>query len=411
MPTGRGWAVAASVPVLVAAGRLIAVRELFETAVALAILFLAALWQVRAHPQPGLERTVSHARCHAGTAVTVTLRFTSEGRSTPSGRYVEVLPPELGGARIFSLPPIPRHAAATIQYHLVPARRGSLHLGPGRFEIPDPFCLAQAVVHVSGEASLLVLPAVELLGRASEAGSGTGHRLTASRAPHAAGEEFFAIREYVPGDDLRRVHWRSSARRGTLMIRQPEQRSRRDTTLVVDDRRTVHAFHGGLDSFERTISSAASLLRHFVGRGDAVALVLSSEGMATGGRNAGGLDAAMDRLAIVRPASRGDLAACLAALQGSAGRAVVVTTDVETEALVSVAARSIARGGVVVRHLRHSFLRLPGDRQRTETLRAAETARLLRQVGWHVVDVPAGVPLARCWDEALPVGMVPARGR
>ena len=69
-------------------------------------------------------------------------------------------------------------------------------------------------------------------------------------------DSFRGLREYVAGDDLRHVHWRSSARTGELVVRQDEQPRPRATAVVLDLRRTAHA---GL-SLERAVSVAASVM-------------------------------------------------------------------------------------------------------------------------------------------------------
>ena len=77
--------------------------------------------------------------------------------------------------------------------------------------------------------------------------------MQASRVP--VGLDFFGLREYEVGDDLRRVHWRSTARTGELMLRQDEMPWEARSTILLDTRPSTH--HG--ESFERAVEIAASL--------------------------------------------------------------------------------------------------------------------------------------------------------
>src|SRR5205823_7575865 len=83
--------------------------------------------------------------------------------------------------------------------------------------------------------------------------------------PWPSGLEFYGMREYVPGDDLRRVVWRAAARTGTLMVREAEQGITDHITIILDTDRGVHSrdAEGLSESFEAGIRVAASLgVRH-----------------------------------------------------------------------------------------------------------------------------------------------------
>jgi uncharacterized protein (DUF58 family) len=77
--------------------------------------------------------------------------------------------------------------------------------------------------------------------------------MQASRVP--VGLDFFGLREYEVGDDLRRVHWRSTARTGELMLRQDEMPWESRSTILLDTRPSTHSG----ESFERAVEIAASL--------------------------------------------------------------------------------------------------------------------------------------------------------
>ena len=84
------------------------------------------------------------------------------------------------------------------------------------------------------------------------------------------------VREYRRGDDLRRVHWRSSARVGELMVRREEQPWQSRATLFLDNRVRSHRGQGIASSLEAAVSVAASIAVHLTRRGFAVRLVTAA---------------------------------------------------------------------------------------------------------------------------------------
>jgi uncharacterized protein (DUF58 family) len=136
---------------------------------------------------------------------------------------------------------------------------------------------------------------------------------------------FRALREYVPGDDLRHIHWRSSARLGTLMTRELVDASRPRTTIVLDLRPDVYA--GDEEAFELAVDATASIAVA-AGRRSFPVRVTSTAGPVLetrGGRADAG--ALLDRLALVTPQPGGTLTAAFGALRRArAGGLLVVVT-------------------------------------------------------------------------------------
>jgi uncharacterized protein (DUF58 family) len=199
--------------------------------------------------------------------------------------WIEAAPQALGGARRLELTPEGPHRAAA-RYRLTPTRRGRYVIEPGRLASADPFGLVQAP-HPAGSPSVLVVfPRLEPLRGRDPVGAGGAGASTASvtSGPSlAAGSEFFATREWRPGDDMRRIHWRSTARMGTVMVKQEELPGRDRATIVLDNRAASYA--GGReglngpnrsDAFERAVEAAASLVHHFLAEGFAVRLVTAA---------------------------------------------------------------------------------------------------------------------------------------
>ena len=125
--------------------------------------------------------------------------------------------------------------------------------------------------------SVVPLPPLRLSGD----WSGTGDNRP--RAFAAAGTEDVTVREYRLGDDLRRIHWRSTARADELMVRREEQPHQSRATLLLDARASAHRGSGPASSFEYAVSAAASIGAHLAAQQFAVRLI-SDEGLGPNAR-------------------------------------------------------------------------------------------------------------------------------
>jgi hypothetical protein len=109
------------------------------------------------------------------------------------------------------------------------------------------------------------------------------------RAFASGSAEDVTVREYRRGDDLRRVHWRSSAHAGELMVRREEQPWQSRATLFLDNRRYAHRGQGPASSLEHAVTIASSIAVHLVQRGFNVRLVTAAgEGFVDGSGSRGG---------------------------------------------------------------------------------------------------------------------------
>ena len=137
----------------------------------------------------------------------------------------------------------------------------------------DPFGLTAAEVEGAGVTELVVYPRIDPI-VALPVASGHDPQATA-RHPNAlgrAGDDFYALRPYQVGDDLRRVHWPATAHHDELMIRQHELPWQERTTVLLDVRATAHVN----ESFELAVSAAASILNACSDRGDQVRLITTA---------------------------------------------------------------------------------------------------------------------------------------
>lgn len=346
MLTRTGWLAAAGAAGLVLTGRLVAIDEAFLAGATIAVLVvLAALGVALVRLRLDVARELHPARVHAGTSSTVVLEVRNRGRRrTPVLTLVDRVS-GTSGAHL-GVAPLEREAATGASYDLPTERRGLLRVGPLEVHVTDPFGLAQAKVQVTGVSELTVYPAIDDVAPVPMS-SGTdphaGRDLRSNLSP--AGEEFFALREYVVGDDLRRVHWASTARRDHLLVRQDELPWQGRATCFLDTR----AGYRSADSLEPAVRAAASLVHAGRRRNQQLRLV-TADGTDSGfAASNAEVEAIMERLAVVEATTHRDLGPALDRLGRNAGGTLVllVPADIAPDDLVRLR-RLTARYGRVI---------------------------------------------------------------
>jgi uncharacterized protein (DUF58 family) len=173
------------------------------------------------------------------------------------------------------LAPLTASGTETITYSLRPEKRGCFQVGPLEVTATDPLGIFQFHHALSETAELLVYPlTVELPWVFPPGGSPYGVSSMHTAEMRGEGSEFYGIREYQPGDPLRRVHWRSSARMGRLAVVEYEHDVSVDLTLVLDARRGSDVGIGAETTLETAVTVAASLARLALQRGNRCRLVI-----------------------------------------------------------------------------------------------------------------------------------------
>lgn len=254
--TTRGWTLAAVAVGLYVGSRVLGAVELaMLSAGAGTALALATLFPLRGRPDVRVARTLHPPRLHVGGGARAEIELINPGaRTTPvlsiTDRFTERREVRFG------VPPVPAGEAAGGGFRIPTGRRGLYEVGPLEVSVTDPLGLVRRPVLTHPPQSITVFPRVEpvtslprTVGRDLVGGSVAD--FTRSRA----GDEFHGLREYAVGDDLRRVHWRSTARVGALMIREHDIPWQTRATLLVDDRRSLHSEA----SFEPVVEAAASV--------------------------------------------------------------------------------------------------------------------------------------------------------
>ncbi|MGC8838057.1 MAG: DUF58 domain-containing protein [Anaerolineae bacterium] len=139
-------------------------------------------------------------------------------------------------------------------------RRGAFRLGPWEVHLGDPFGLFEVTLRYAEEAPLMVYPpVVRLPALTLPRGQATGHS-GLLRPGVEATTDAASVREYLPGDSLRRIHWRSVARLGRWVVREFDVESSGDLWVVLDLDASVQAGEGEESTLEYGVVLAASLL-------------------------------------------------------------------------------------------------------------------------------------------------------
>ncbi|MFD0342890.1 DUF58 domain-containing protein [Streptomyces sp. NPDC127117] len=357
-------------------------------------------------------RRLSPSRVPAGSEARVHLRMENVSRM-PTGLLMlqDRVPYVLGPRPRFVLDRVEAGGRREVSYRVRSDLRGRYPLGPLQLRLSDPFGMCELTRSFSAYDTLVVIPRTEPLPPVRLAGEASGYGEGRQRSLALAGDDDVIPRGYRHGDDLRRVHWRSTARYGELMVRREEQPQRARCTVLLDTRRTAYQGAGPDSAFEWAVSGAASALVHMLERGFAVRL-LTDDGTAVPGEGAGGFagstqesaDSAglmMDTLAVVDHSDGSGLSRAYEVMRGgNEGLLIAFFGDLDEEQ-AAVAARMRQRSGGAVAFVLDSSDWRQGDVPPAGAEAASERRlRLLRESGWTAVAVSPGTGLARYWRQA-----------
>ncbi|MET0296302.1 MAG: DUF58 domain-containing protein [Microbacterium sp.] len=228
---------------------------------------------------------------------------------TTAGTWRETLPKGLRGTAAGSFPALGsglRSGAlgggrtVRLTYSVTGTRRGVHSIGPLSVRATDPFGLARRVTVFRERTPVTVAPAVVELPLLADYAGEAGGTLHATTNQLGQGADNLVARPYAPGDSMRRIHWRATAHRDELMVRQEEQESTPEASVVLDRsalRWTVEALTapGADPGFETAVSACVSVVSRLVHDGYAVE-VLDSDGTVLAERIDGGDMLEVERL-------------------------------------------------------------------------------------------------------------------
>jgi uncharacterized protein (DUF58 family) len=386
-------------------------EALVVAGMAILLVVLGAVIVRARRPQFDVIRLFSPPVVSAGGVTRVSVRVRNVGGSASTALiwndaipWAQPMPPhELGSIPIGTA----ARRVRAVEYDLYPPRRGLYPIGPFVVEYEDPFGMVDSVLAVGEADRLVVVPdVVELPPGGPTLADGEGTALLVQRRV-TGNDDDLTTREYRPGDALRRVHWRASARHGELMVRQEEHRSYPDARILIDTRQsgypdavpdpgetwspTAHS-----DRFEWVVRMTASLGTHLEQAGFRVTVEETGAPQVEqlgerweGGRRAEGF---LTSLAAVRLIDRPHDPVAPGVVLEPEGPVFALLSDPDEDTITWMLKRRRA-GQVAV-----AFLLDPRQVLRERLTRA----------GWEVVAVHAGTHPGDAWRDAGHHQEVPA---
>ncbi|KNY06162.1 DUF58 domain-containing protein [Microbacterium sp. GCS4] len=392
MLTLRGTgALIAGTGCLVAANLLGAVVLLYLGILLFALTILAVI-VVRAPRRSGtVTRQISTDLLTVSETSRVSLRFSLRALRVPRGLWRDVLPDAVSGDAAGEYPP----ETGQLSYLITGVRRGVWPIGPLLLRTVDPFGLAQREQEFGETRTVTVVPEVFTLSPLAVRVGAAGGTAQTSSSRLGQGSDNLSPRVYIPGDSMRRIHWRATAHRGQLMVRQEEEESSPDALVVLD--RSAGRWSASGDqadpAFEAAVSLCASAAVHLMQEGYGVDVIDTTGALlGTLRGHEDDRDGLLVALALVTP--RGE-ARDLASLVGGTppGPLVYITGRLDEEDA------ALLRPAGAAAPLLFTTDPQPG------------AAKAAEPHGWRVATL--GDDVAEAWEDALPerVGLTPAERR
>ena len=236
-------------------------EELVVASAGIVALVLVATWVSQRPLRARVTRRIAAVRISRGDPINVTYRLRNSTRSR-SGRATIIDRCDGQEARVAVDPVAPNSESFAIG--AIPTRRrGVFDVGPFEIERIDPFWLTVGSHSDSDVASVIVHPKIYDLVGPRGAVRVIENESVLRRATSDPMSGFVSMREYVAGDDPRMIHWPTTARTGTLMVREHVEVRRPEFTVVLDTSDAV----GSPDDFEEAVDVAATLAVHAIGSG------------------------------------------------------------------------------------------------------------------------------------------------
>jgi len=314
----------------------------------------------------------------------ITPRPASEGESLP--RILRLEAPGARNMARFLLPTVPPGARVEASIPLEVTLRGLWRIKGTRLIGGDPLGLFRVVREVGFKASFVVLPRHDLYRWVDEEASAMAMGVAAVRLP-GAGDEFHSLRPYEPGDDLKKVHWRATAKVGRLVVKTFERGREEQRLVVLDLREEFEWGRPPRSGEERKVEVTASLLHETTRRGGHFALAIVGKGTVLLPMEAGRghFLSALEALALSRP-GRGSLRE--ATLRGLAlcprGASFVLVTSAYDDEVLNAIEGARARGMAV------SCVLVPPPEGSEHSLRCEALATTLVEGGCPVIVVREG---------------------
>ena len=429
--TGRGRAFLVLGILVVLTAMIAAERDVLRLGLlVIAVPMIAAILVARSRLRLSCDRSVQPAQITLGQNLEGRIVLGQEGL-LPAGIILleDQVPPELGNRPRFVVDRAEMHWERDIRYPLTGLVRGRFHTGPLLVRTTDPFGLIQLDRHFHARSEVLVTPEIVPLGGLRGIGGGGS---TGEERPHRVGvlgSDDVLVREYHQGDDVRRVHWRSTAKRGELMVRREEQAWDPSASIMIDSRIGAHAGDGAASSFEWAVSAGASIASRFLNEGFSVEMYDAEGSMhltkTAAEHTLATRQAMLHRLTDITMQRVSTMHYGLSALTiDSTGQVLVAIAGrlSTADATALARARRFRTQGLAILLDVDSFAGrgIGGEtadaQERVQQSRRSElelNQEILLEASWRVVTVSRGTDVATAWaqlDQTAPAGASAGRG-
>lgn len=273
--TGRGWTLLITGAVLVGVAFVLYLPPLAWPGFFLMVLPLVSLAAVLiAHPRFEVTRQLTPTPVQAGQPLTVELSIVADRLSLAGTTLIQdPVPSAIGDAHQAMLPPQQRGQLTVASYQRHPRRRGRFVIPALRLQFVDLLGLAVRTSSSGADTPVIVTPMVLALTSAPHRAFGHQGDVPIPQTS-LSGPDDVLVRDYRPRDDVRRVHWPSTARTGELMVRQEEQAWDPAAWIIVDSRRNAHPDGAHVSpTFEWLVTAAASVGVQLIDEGYDVSMV------------------------------------------------------------------------------------------------------------------------------------------
>lgn len=360
---------------------------------AVALPLLAALVTVIRPVRLTAQRQVTPDRLHPGAEGQVRLTLINTGGRTPTLDITEPAAPGLTHGLRGLVSPIKRDRGTHLRYPVKAGQRGRFVIGPPQLRVHDPFDLWEEHRSLPANTEVLVVPAVVPLAGMPPSSGARSAASGRAAVGTTGGDPDVGVRPYRPGDDIRTIHWRASARQDDLVVRLEEPVSHGGATVYLDHRAGAHRGVGAGSSLETAIVLAASISLHLLSADHQVRLVTHR-----GTVLAEGHDIADEILAELAEMTPDEAEAVRRPAGGRSGLFVAVVGDMtqaDAAALAATRTRSVHAVALVLQ---------TADWAGEPRAGMSPAASVLAAAGWRVVVVRAGQNLSTAWRQACAVG-------
>jgi uncharacterized protein (DUF58 family) len=386
--TPRGWTFLILGLAWTAGAVAIGERDAIWPGLFLALLpVVSLLGLIPALAAPRLERQLPAGLVQAGDPAKLILTVETPGWLPGCrGELIEELPATFGSSWKFNFTLGAQQRVFQLSAQMMPRWRGRHLIGPASLSVSNPFELARFQRELPGHSTLVVIPRVYPLPRIRDLDGGSSGIQTPVTRVGSLGVDDALIREYRSGDDTRRIHWRSSARHGELMVRREEHAWDPAAVILIDSRQQAYQQQANDLRFEAAVSTAASIGSHLFAEGWGLTLADSSGQLAdwTGS----GHEREREFLLWLTDLKQSESTALSQLPEGFSSELLLAVIGQLTDA-------DAAELAVIHRDRKHCWaIVIDGGPEDI----AADALTVLRDAGWKVQLVPADTSADRVWQ-------------